>query len=459
MKFWKRMKPLYRILLVAGLILSAMLLARAMGWIGKTEPEKVAVEGAQVRTLVETVLANGKIQPETEVKLSSETSGEVIELLVAEGDSVRKGQLLARINPELVVAGLDRSEAALNSARAQEATSRARLNQLKATYQVNVQPAYERNRKLYQDKVISEAEFQNSKATHDAFLEDLEAARQTLLAAGYAVGSAAAGQKEAREQLQRTNMYAPIDGIVTRLSVAVGERVVGTLQMTGTEMIRIADLSKMEALVEVSEGDVVRIKKGDSVRVEVDAYPGRVFSGWVREVAHSSKAGMGLTGATGDQATNFEVRIRLVNASYADLLVGGRPPLRPGMSSSVEILTNRVENVLSVPITSVTTRMFGADGKLSKRFGESEGGDSDPKAGDGSAKEADVREVVFVYSQGTVKATEVKTGIQDDQYIQLLSGIKSGQEVVVAPFTALSKSLSDGQKVTRVERDQLFSGE
>jgi len=458
MQFWKRMKPLYRILLVAGILLLAMLLARTMGWIGKTEPEKVSVEAAQLRTLVETVLANGKIQPETEVKLSSEISGEVIELLVAEGDSVRKGQLLARINPELVVAGLDRSEAALNSAKAQEATSKARLNQLKATYQVNIQPAYERNRKLYQEKVISEAEFQNSKATHDAFLEDLEAARQTLLAAGYAVGSAAAGQKEAREQLQRTNMYAPIDGIVTRLSVAVGERVVGTMQMTGTEMIRIADLGKMEALVEVSEGDVVRIKKGDSVRVEVDAYPGRVFSGWVREVAHSSKAGLAM-GATGDQATNFEVRIRLVNGSYSDLLVGGRPPLRPGMSSSVEILTNRVENVLSVPITSVTTRMFGADGKPKKRFGDVGGEKEQEETQSVDEKKSDLREVVFVYQNGVVKAVQVKTGIQDDQYIQILSGIKSGEEVVTAPFTALSKSLEDGQKVTRVERDQLFAEE
>jgi HlyD family secretion protein len=382
----------------------------------------------------------------------------VIELLVAEGDSVRKGQLLARINPELVVAGLDRSEAALNSAKAQEATSKARLNQLKATYQVNIKPAYERNLKLFQDKVISEAEFQNSKATHDAFLEDLEAARQTLLAAGYAVGSAAAGQKEAREQLQRTNMYAPIDGIVTRLSVAVGERVVGTMQMTGTEMIRIADLGKMEALVEVSEGDVVRIKKGDSVRVEVDAYPGRVFSGWVREVAHSSKAGLAM-GATGDQATNFEVRIRLVNESYSDLLVGGRPPLRPGMSTSVEILTNRVENVLSVPITSVTTRMFGADGKVNKRFGDAEGEKEKGETLSDDANKSDMREVVFVYQKGLVKAVEVKTGIQDDRFIQILSGIKSAEEVVTAPFTALSKSLEDGQKVTRVERDQLFSEE
>jgi len=190
----------------------------------------------------------------------------------------------------------------------------------------------------------------------------------------------------------------------------------------------------------------------------VDAYPGRVFSGWVREVAHSSKAGLAM-GATGDQATNFEVRIRLVNESYADLLVGGRPPLRPGMSSSVEILTNRVDNVLSVPITSVTTRMFGVDGKVKKRFGDS-GGEGE-KEGEKleSEKETDIREVVFVHEKGIVKAVQVKTGIQDDQFIQIISGIKSGEEVVTAPFTALSKSLNDGQKVTRVERDQLFTEE
>jgi len=439
------------------------LIGKKAGWIGQGELTKIAAEKADARTIVESVLANGKIQPEIEVKLSSEISGEIIGLYVKEGDSVTKGQLLAKVNPELILAALDRNEAAINNARAQLASARARLNQQKATFENNIKPSFERNQKLYKDKVISQAEYDASKATYEAALQDLEAGRQSIIAAEFTVKSTEASQKESREQLTRTNIYAPIDGIVTKLSVEVGERVVGTIQMAGTEMIRIANLNRMEAQVDVSESDVVRVKLGDSVLIDVDAYPGRQFKGIVREIANSSN--QSVLGAA-DQVTNFAVKISLINDSYADLTEKRGFPFRPGMSSSVEILTNRVENVLAVPITSVTVRAFDENGKIkTKRSSgdENGGGDEGEAASDeassdeAAASKEELREVVFVFANGEVKAKEVKTGIQDDRYIQILSGLKAGEEVVTAPFSAISKKLKDGEKVQKVKKDDLFS--
>ncbi len=444
---------------VVVLILFAIIGKKA-GWIGQSELSKVAVEKAAARTIVESVLANGKVQPEIEVKLSSEISGEIIGLYVKEGDSVRKGQLLAKVNPELILAALDRNEAAINNARAQLASARARLNQQKATFENNLKPSFERNQKLFKDKVISQAEFEASKATYEAALQDLEAGRQSIIAAEFTVKSTEASQKESREQLTRTNIYAPIDGIVTKLSVEVGERVVGTIQMAGTEMIRIANLNRMEAQVDVSESDVVRVKLGDSVLIDVDAYPGRQFKGIVREIANSSN--QSVMGAA-DQVTNFAVKISLLNESYADLTEKRGYPFRPGMSSSVEILTNRVEGVLAVPITSVTVRAFDENGKIkTKRSSERGGEEAEEEENTESADEAaaskeELREVVFVFANGEVKAKEVKTGIQDDRYIQIISGLEAGTEVVVAPFSAISKKLKDGEKVQKVKKDDLFS--
>lgn len=444
---------------VAVLIVFA-LIGKKAGWIGQGELTKIAAEKAESRTIVESVLANGKIQPEIEVKLSSEISGEIIGLYVKEGDSVRKGQLLAKVNPELILAALDRNEAAINNARAQLASARARLNQQKATFENNIKPSFERNQKLHKDKVISQAEFDASKATYEAALQDLEAGRQSIIAAEFTVKSTEATQKESREQLTRTNIYAPIDGIVTKLSVEVGERVVGTIQMAGTEMIRIANLNRMEAQVDVSESDVVRVKLGDSVLIDVDAYPGRQFKGIVREIANSSN--QSVMGAA-DQVTNFAVKISLLNESYADLTEKRGYPFRPGMSSSVEILTNRVENVLAVPITSVTVRAFDENGKIkSKRTGDKEGDGGEETASESATDEAaagkeELREVVFVFANGEVKAKEVKTGIQDDRYIQIISGLETGEEVVTAPFSSISKKLKDGEKVQKVKKDDLFS--
>ncbi len=442
------------------LLIVFALIGKKAGWIGQSELTKVAVEKAETRTIVESVLANGKIQPEIEVKLSSEISGEIIGLYVKEGDSVTKGQLMAKVNPELILAALDRNEAAINNARAQLASARARLNQLKATFDNNIKPSYERNSKLFKDKVISQAEFDASKASYEAFVQDLEAGRQSIIAAEYTVKSAEATQKESREQLTRTNIYAPIDGIVTKLSVEVGERVVGTIQMAGTEMIRIANLNRMEAQVDVSESDVVRVKLGDSVLIDVDAYPGRQFKGIVREIANSSN--QSVMGAA-DQVTNFAVKISLLNESYADLTEKRGYPFRPGMSSSVEILTNRVEGVLAVPITSVTVRAFDENGKIKTKRGSERGGEasadeeSTESTDEAAASKEELREVVFIFDKDEVKVVEVKTGIQDDRYIQIISGLEPGAEVVTAPFSAISKKLKDGEKVQKVKKDDLFS--
>ncbi|MFN3529848.1 MAG: efflux RND transporter periplasmic adaptor subunit [Bacteroidia bacterium] len=453
MAFVSKLKPLHWLLIVLGLLLVLAIVGKKAGWIGQRGITKISTEVVEKRLIVESVLANGKIQPEVEVKMSSEISGEVIGLFVSEGDSVMKGQLLARINPELILAAMDRNEAAINNARAQLASARARLNQLKANFDNNIKPNYERNERLVKEKVISQAEYEGSKANYEAFLQEMEAGRQSIIAAEFTVKSTEATQKETREQLLRTNIYAPIDGIVTRLAVEVGERVVGTIQMAGTEMMRIANLNQMEARVDVSESDVVRVKIGDSVLIDVDAYPGRQFRGLVREIANSSNAGLA---AGADQVTNFGVKISLINASYADLTAERGFPFRPGMSSSVEILTKRVNDALSVPITSVTVRAFDESGKIKsgrKRANRETDAEDEQK----TSSRDELREVVFVYSEGKVDAKEVKTGIQDDRYIQVLSGLEAGEEVVEAPFSAISKLLKDGQTVQKVKKEQLFS--
>ncbi len=455
----KKLKPLHYLLIGVVLLFVFALIGKKAGWIGKGEFTRVVVEKAEKRTIIETVLANGKIQPETEVKLSSEISGEIVGLYVKEGDSVVKGQLLARVNPELVLAAIDRGEAAINNAKAQLGTARARYNQLKATFDNNIKPSFDRNAKLYKDKVISPAEYDMSKASYEAGLQDIEAMKQSIIAAEYTVKSAEAGQKEAREQLSRTNIYAPISGIVTKLSVEVGERVVGTIQMAGTEMIRIADLNRMEAQVDVSESDVVRVSLHDSVIIEVDAYPGKKFKGIVREIANSSNSSLA---GLADQVTNFAVKITLLNGSYADLTAKKRYPFRPGMSTSVEILTNRAENVLTVPIASVTVRAYDADGKMvnEREKGEEteEAPSNEEENASDKAKKAggSLEEVLFVYEQGKVFARKVKTGLQDDRYIEIVSGISDSSQVIAAPFSAISKKLKDDMKVEKVDKDKLF---
>jgi HlyD family secretion protein len=455
--------------ILAAVVLLTVLAAmgKRMGWWGQTPPLEVAVEKVALRDLTETVLASGKIQPVTEVKISSEVSGEIVALTIKEGDAVRKGQLLARINPEMMAAALDRNEAAVNNAKSGLASARVRLRQLENLLRINLEPAYRRTARLFEDKVATQAELEVARSQYESALQDIESAKEAVEGAVFMVQSARASQKEMKEQLARTNILSPMDGIVTKLSVELGERVVGTIQMAGTEMIRIADLTRMEVRVDVSESDVVRVKNGDSVMVEVDAYPGQKFSGMVREIANSSNSSA-LPGTGGaDQVTNFLVKISLLGDNRATGDRSGvdkadnpvsmvqRFLFRPGMSASAEITTRRVQGAVSVPINAVAVR--DAEGQATDPESEELSTTKNPDQQNTNNEQID--EVVFVRSGNKALLRKVTTGIQDDKHIQILSGLRSGEEVVTAPYSAVSRDLRNNRVIKVVDRDQLFSGE
>ncbi len=416
-------KPL---LILAALVLAGLVLAvvgKKKGWFGKELSYKVAVEKGKYRTIVETVSANGKIQPTTEVKLAPDVSGEIVELHVREGEYVEQGKLLVKIKPDVYISARDRAMAAVHSAK-------ARLAQAEAQF-VQMRLSYERNKKLFEQKTISQADFEKAEAAYKSAKADVDAARYSLL-------SAEASLKEAEENLIKTNIFAPMSGIVTRLNVEKGERVVGTSMMAGTELLRIADLSEMEALVQVNENDIIRVKKGDTAVVEVDAYLGDKFRGIVTEIANSATS----TGMTVDQVTTFDVKVLLLRDSYQHLVSDRNPePFRPGMSATVEIHTRRKEHVLSVPIQAVTTRK---DTTLSQEEGV-------------LPREEEPREVVFVVQDARAWSREVKTGIQDDNFIEIVEGLTPDDEVVVAPYSVIARELQDSVKVEVVPRSELFS--
>ena len=444
------------VLLVAGIV------AKKKGWIGKEDAEKVATSQATLQTIVQTVLANGKIQPELEIKVSSEISGEIVELLVKEGDSVRVGQLLAKINPEILKAGLEQTSAAVNNGRANVNNAKARLAQARAQF-TNIETIYERNKKLYEDGVISQAEYQNQKAVYQAAQQDLEAAKYSIIAAEQSVVGTEAQLRQTRENLGRTNIYAPMSGIVSKLLVEKGEKVLGTAQMMGTEMLRIANLNAIQAVVDVSEADIVNLSLGDTAEVEVDAYPSQVFLGIVTEIANSSNSSS--TGMSTDQTTNFSVKINLLPSSYKSLLAKNRHPFRPGMTTSVEIRTDRAENVLCVPIQAVAMRATDAKNKVLNSFEQSKAERQDRPNDDEAQTEKSQekplaesqKEVIFVIdAAGKAKSLVVKTGIQNDKYIQILSGIKNKENLITAPYSAINKKLYDGAAVEKVAEKDLF---
>lgn len=400
----------------------------------------VQVEKVEDRTIVERVTASGKIFPEREVKISSDVSGEIVELNVAEGDSVQQGQVLVRINPDTYLSAVERGRANLNNARAQRAvamasveTARAQKMQIEAQYN-NAKRMHERNTRLFNDDVISEAEFENSLATYESANANLESAKasissseQNVKAAEYTIKGAQASLSELQTSLQRTTIMAPVNGIVSRLNVELGERVVGTIQMAGTEMMRVANFSTMEVQVEVSENDILKVSLGDSVEIEVDAYLDRTFYGRVTEIANSAANVMQVGGSlASDQVTNFIVKARIYPSSYEDLIVPGRLfPLRPGMSAAVDIITDIQKDITSLPIQAVTTR-------------------EDEDSGD-------FNEVVFLYKEGVAEMTKVKTGIQDDRFIQIREGLEVDQEVITGPFSAVARRLNDGDDVNKTE--------
>jgi len=434
-----RNRKLKRYLLIATLIVVVLaIVGKKAGWFGQQNMLKVSTAQPEFRKITELVTASGKIQPETEVKISPDVSGEIVELYVKEGGKVKKGELLLKIKPDTYISMVDRAEASLNSARANFANAKAQLAQVEARYN-QARKTFERNETLWKQEAISESEYENATSSLEMAEAELEGAKRSADAARFSVESAQATLSEARENLSKTSIFAPMAGTISRLSVEQGERVVGTAQMAGTELLRIADLSRMEVLVEVNENDIVRVKQDDTARVEVDAYLGEKFLGRVTEIANSAN----IVGTSADQVTNFEVKILLLESSYKQLRKPDNPnPFRPGMSATVDIETNTRWDVLSVPIQAVTTRVDTAMARESL-----------------TDAEALAKEVVFVVSNDSAIVRHVETGIQDTRFIEVISGLDSSQQIVVGPFSAVSRRLRNGMNVEVVEKKDLFTEE
>jgi len=416
MKSNKILKILLPIVIV--LIIFAVIGKKA-GWFGKALTVKVAVENAEKRVIVETITANGKIQPEKEVKISPDVSGEIVELTVKEGDNVEKGRLLLRIKPDTYISQKDRSLAAISSARARLSQSEAQFTQADL--------AFKRSKQLFNEQTISKSDFEQAEATYTVAKSEVDAAK-------FSVVSAEASVKEANENLTKTSIYAPMSGTVSMLLVELGERVAGTNLMAGTELLRVADLSRMEAQVQVNENDIPRVKLGDTALIEVDAYLDQKFKGIVTEIANSAKT----TGVSADQVTNFDVKILVLPQSYKKLVdAGDKNPFRPGMSATVDIRTQSKSDIITVPIQSVTTR-------------------TDTTKIAGTPSEKDIRTIIFITDGKYALAKDVKTGIQDNSYIEILSGVAVNDRVISAPFSAISKKLSDSALIEVVKKEVLF---
>ncbi|MBC7777693.1 MAG: efflux RND transporter periplasmic adaptor subunit [Phycisphaerae bacterium] len=450
----------------------------------KPKGEEVTVEKVEKRTIKETVSASGKIFPETEVKISSDVSGEIIELYVKEGDSVTIGQVLAKIKPDEYQSALEQGQASVGTARSQREISSsnvqgssAQIEQLKADRQRVVaqlevaRNAHQRNEKLYKDGVISTAEFETSQSNLKSAESAVAASEASLRSAQSSLSSAEAGVrvsefginsanarlKELRTSLQKTIVTAPVSGIISKLNVEKGERVVGTLQMAGTEMMRVANLRTMEVQVDVSENDILKVSLNDDADIEVDAYLGRKFKGKVTEIANSASnvGSVGGMSLNTDQVTNFVVKIRVDAASYADLLKDGRRyPFRPGMSASVDIFTHTAEGTISVPIIAVTAR---DDDKKDENDKDKKEEEDKPASAEASAGKKDndiIKEIVFVVTGDTVGVREVKTGIQDNDYIEIVSGLQEGETVVTGPYSAIARKLKGGSQIKISDKEK-----
>jgi len=455
----KKNKLLKWLLWTVAVLIIFAIVGKKAGWIGGPDEKRVTLDKVKQRDIVEIVSASGKIQPEVEVKISPDVSGEIVELRVKEGDKVKKGDLLVRILPDIYQSYVDKAIASLNSSKANLESARSRLIQAESQYEKSNR-TFQRNKKLFDEKLISAADWETVKSANEVAQAEVESARQNVAASDYGVRSAEATLKEANDNLRKTTIYAPVDGTVSKLNVEKGERVVGTSQMAGTEMLVLANLNEMEVNVDVNENDIVRVHVGDTATIEVDAYLGEKFKGVVTEVAKSAN----VAGASVDQVTNFAVKVRILRDSYSNLhdeKEEGRSVFHPGMSATVDIRTKRADNVLSVPIQAVTTR----DTTL-KEFSMNKSGedfdDDDVKVVDDKEKETTEEKkdivCVFVAEDGIIKLTPVKTGIQDNNYIQVKEGLKEGQEVVSAPYNLIARQLKNGDAIKVVKKDELYSG-
>ena len=419
-------------------VIILLVIGKKKGWLGKDLTLKVSTEKVEIRDITELITANGKLKPQMEVKISPEVPGEIIELPVKEGDKVKKGDLLVVIKPDIYQSNLSRIEASLNTQKARLAQAEAQLIEKELNYQ--------RSKQLLEKKTIPKSEFETIEAGWKVALSEVQAAR-------YSVKSAESSVRESAENLTKTKIFSPIDGTVSKLNVEKGEKVVGTNQFAGTELMTVADLATMEVKVEVNENDIVKVQKYDTANIEIDAYLKRKFKGIVTEIASSAN----VTGTTVDQVTNFNVKILLLAKSYQDLIEKDtiKYPFLPGMSATVEILTDTRKGIISVPIQAVTTR--GDDGTIKKGNEQMEKeGVSDISAKELAPKEPEQHEVVFVIKNKFAWKKRVKTGIQDNTRIEIIEGISIGDEVIVAPYGLISKTLKDSTAVDIVKIEDLY---
>ncbi len=413
----KKKKLIWIIAIVIVLII-VLIGGKKAGWFGKNGNSKeVEITKIELIDITETVAATGKIQPEIEIKLSSEVSGEIIELPIKEGQQVKKGDLLVRINPDIIQAMVTQSQAGLENVRAQLTQAEASLKNSKLNY--------ERNKSLFEKGVISKSDWDKSVA-------DYEMSQANVKSAYYNVRSAESSVQQSRDNLARTSIFAPRDGTISKLSVELGERVVGTAQMAGTEIVRVANLNNMEVVVDVNETDIVKVNVGDSTIVEVDAYLKREFKGVVTEIANTAENAMSV-----DQVTNFKVKVRILPESYQDL-TENKPenysPFRPGMTATVDIVTDKKENIIGVPISSIVIKTDTTSNKK-KRVKEKKTANTEKF------------ECVFIKDGEEAKLRVIKTGIQDDTNIEIISGLNVDDEVITGPYNTVTKSLKSGDKV------------
>ena len=445
-------------------ILILFVIAKKAGWLGDDTIIKVSTEKVSRQNIIETVSASGKVQPEVEVKLSSDVSGEIVDMLVKEGDVVKKGQLLCKINPEIYASSLDQAVAGLNSTKANFEGSKSRLTQAQSQLD-KAELAFGRNKKLFDEKVISASDFEIIKSAYEIAKAEVEAAKQSMSGANFNIQSSGANVRQAKENLNKTDIFAPVDGTVSKVSKKKGERVAGTSFTDGTEILRISNLQEMEVNADVGENDIIRVHMHDTALVEIDAYSNRKFKGVLTEIANSPN--QSLTGGA-DQVTNFAVKIRILRESYADLIPADHPeysPFRPGMSATVDVQTKRVSNVISVPIKAVTTRdttKRSSSKEVKRDDDDGDGGDADAekeKKTTTAVEITPIKEIVFVNSNGVAKMRTVKTGIQDSNFIEIIEGVKDGEEIITDPYQVVSKKLKDGDKIKVVKKDELFKDE
>jgi len=449
-------KPVKWILIIVVLLLVILGVLKATGSLGKDEGTPVVVEAVELKTITETVNASGKVYPEIEVKISPDISGEIVELTVKEGDSVKRGQLLAKIYADILVSQRDQVSAGVNQANAQLGNSTAGLGALKASLD-QAEINYNRSKKLFDEKVISRAEFEQTQQALAVAKANFEAAKEGLKSNDAAIASARAQLTRANKDLSRTTIVAPMDGVVSLMNIKKGEKVAGNSFNVGTEMMRIADLNSIVTQVDVGENDIPKVKLGDTALINVDAYSKRKFKGVVFKIANPM--GNALGGNTSTDVTNYKVHIRILKSSYEDLMGKGSFPFRPGMSASADIQTRTERNVISVPLNAVTTRNK-KDDKAATAAKNDNKGNEESKEKNVNVLD-DLNEVVFVYDTtgkngASVKKVKVKTGIQDLTHIQITEGLSVGQQVVSGPYYLVSKSLKEGDKVKKTDKDKVM---